>query len=72
LGDYVINHFGFGILTNLNKKTSELMEIVVLTIFIGLPQKDGNDKPLYDYQKFIFDSLVTHDGNKHLWIKQPV
>src|SRR5919202_4417000 len=28
------------------------------------------DKPLYDYQRMIFDSLVTHDGNKHLWIKK--
>jgi hypothetical protein len=43
---------------------------------IGLPQKDGNDKPLYDYEKIIFDSLVTYDGdtnssnNKHLWIKK--
>ena len=39
---------------------------------IGLPQKDGNDKdkPLYDYEQIIFDSLVTHDGNKHLWIKK--
>jgi hypothetical protein len=43
---------------------------------IGLPQKDGNDKPLYDYEKIIFDSLVTHNGNtnssssKHLWIKK--
>ena len=35
---------------------------------IGLPQKDRNDKPLYDYQQIIFDSLV--DGNKHLWIKK--
>ena len=26
---------------------------------IGLPQKDGNDKPLYDYEQIIFDSLVT-------------
>jgi hypothetical protein len=25
----------------------------------GLPQKDGNDKPLYDYEQAIFDSLVT-------------
>ena len=33
---------------------------------IGLPQKDGNDKPLYDYEKIIVDSLVTHN-NKHLW-----
>jgi hypothetical protein len=37
---------------------------------IGLPQKDGNDKPLYDYQQIIFDSLVAHGGNKHLWIKK--
>jgi hypothetical protein len=44
---------------------------------IGLPHKDGIDKPLYDYEKMIFYSLVTHDGNdktnfygKHLWIKK--
>jgi hypothetical protein len=30
---------------------------------IGLPQKDGNDKPLCDYQQIIFDSL--YGGNKH-------
>jgi hypothetical protein len=39
---------------------------------IGLPQKDGTDKPLYDYEEIIFDSLVTQIGNnnKHLWIKK--
>jgi hypothetical protein len=37
---------------------------------IGLPQKDRNDKPLYDYEKLISDSLVTQDGNKHLWMKK--
>jgi hypothetical protein len=37
---------------------------------IGLPQKDGNDKPLYDYQQIIFDSLVAQTGSKHLWIKK--
>jgi hypothetical protein len=42
---------------------------------IGLAQKDGVDKPLYDYERIIFDALVTHlvnlnsSGNKHLWIK---
>jgi hypothetical protein len=30
---------------------------------IGLPQKDGFDKPLYDYEKIVFGSLVTRDGN---------
>jgi hypothetical protein len=44
---------------------------------IGLPQKDGIDKPLYGYEGIIFDSLVTQNGNdnyssgnKHLWIKK--
>jgi hypothetical protein len=41
---------------------------------VSLPQKDGIDKPLYDYQKIIFDSLTTKDSNtnssKHLWIKK--
>jgi hypothetical protein len=37
---------------------------------IGLPQKDGNDKPLYDYEEIIFNTLVTPNGNKHLWIKK--
>jgi hypothetical protein len=37
---------------------------------IGLPQKDGNDKALYDYEQIIFNSLVTQNSNKHLWIKK--
>jgi hypothetical protein len=42
---------------------------------IGLPQKDSIDKPLYDYEEIIFNSLVTQNGNakssnKHLWIKK--
>jgi hypothetical protein len=42
---------------------------------IGLPQKDGIDKPLYDYEGIVFDALVTHNGNanssnKYLWIKK--
>jgi hypothetical protein len=37
---------------------------------VGLPQKDGIDKPLYDYEGIIFDSLVTQNRNKLLWIKK--
>jgi hypothetical protein len=42
---------------------------------VGLPQKDGNDKALYDYERIIFDTLVTENSNsnpvnKHLWIKK--
>jgi hypothetical protein len=43
---------------------------------IGLPKKNGVDKPFYDYEKIIFDSLVIQNcnvnsyNNKHLWIKK--
>jgi hypothetical protein len=40
---------------------------------IGLPQKDGNDKPMFDYEQIIFDALINDDGSanyKHLWIKK--
>jgi hypothetical protein len=42
---------------------------------IGLHERNGVDKPLYEYEKIIFDSLVTKNGNanssnKHLWIKK--
>ena len=37
---------------------------------IRLPQRDGNDKPFYDYQQITFESLVAQNGNKHLWIKK--
>jgi len=36
---------------------------------IGLPQKDGVDKPMYDYEKLIFD-VFAHLGAKHVWIKK--
>jgi hypothetical protein len=29
---------------------------------IGLPQKDGNDKPLYDYEQLIFDVDISHNN----------
>jgi hypothetical protein len=45
---------------------------------IGLPQKDGLDKPLYDYEGIIFDSLIipksgnTNHSNKYIWIKPSI
>jgi terminase large subunit-like protein len=36
---------------------------------IGLPQKHGVDKPMYDYEKLIFD-VFAHLGAKHVWIKK--
>jgi hypothetical protein len=37
---------------------------------IGLPQKDGDDKPLFDYEQIIFDALIGIPINKHCWIKK--
>jgi hypothetical protein len=35
----------------------------------GLPQKEGIDKPLYDYENIIYDTLQEHK-HKHVWIKK--
>ena len=37
---------------------------------IGLPTKEGVEKAIFDYEQVIFESLVTQNGNKHLWIKK--
>jgi hypothetical protein len=37
---------------------------------IGLPTKEGAEKAIFDYEQVIFESLVTQNGNKHLWIKK--
>ena len=34
---------------------------------IGLPKKNEEDKPFYDYEKLLFDTLQPH---KHIWIKK--
>jgi late competence protein required for DNA uptake (superfamily II DNA/RNA helicase) len=58
-------------------KSQEEVEDLIIDLFYSKrkPQKDGTDKPLYDYQRIIFDVLVTQNGNanasnKHLWIKK--
>jgi hypothetical protein len=35
---------------------------------LSLPKKNGAGKPLFDYEKIIFDSLQSY--KKHLWIKK--
>jgi hypothetical protein len=46
---------------------------------IGLPGKDGIEKPLFDYEKLLYDSLLIPDPYnpmqhtfklKHLWVKK--
>ena len=42
---------------------------------VGLPQKNGIEKPIFDYEKLLYDNLsvpdLNHDfKNKHLWVKK--
>jgi hypothetical protein len=46
---------------------------------IGLPTKENKEKPLFDYQKLLYDSLLITNfynpqlhayKNKHLWVKK--
>jgi hypothetical protein len=46
---------------------------------IGLPTKEGLEKPMFDYEKILYDSLLNPESyntlnyrfkNKHLWIKK--
>jgi hypothetical protein len=40
---------------------------------VGLPQKDQVHHPMYDYEKLLYDSLMSDDGSfkdKHLWVKK--
>ena len=40
---------------------------------VGLPQKDKKEYPLFDYEKILYDSLLTNEGSfkdKHLWVKK--
>jgi hypothetical protein len=34
---------------------------------IGLPQKDGQPMPLFDYEQLLYNALQS---NKHIWIKK--
>jgi late competence protein required for DNA uptake (superfamily II DNA/RNA helicase) len=42
---------------------------------IGLPTKEGRQRPIYDYQKLLYDALQIQDTSqnfkqKHLWVKK--
>ncbi len=40
---------------------------------VGLLQKDGKEYPLFDYEKLLYDALMSTDGSfkdKHLWVKK--
>jgi hypothetical protein len=40
---------------------------------VGLPLKDGKEYPMFDYEKLLYDSLMSVDGSfkdKHLWVKK--
>jgi hypothetical protein len=50
-----------------------------LNHIIGLPTKDKEEKPMFDYEKLLYDTLLTSDvynplnhnfKHKHLWVKK--
>ncbi|MGH9975262.1 MAG: hypothetical protein ACRD8Z_05425, partial [Nitrososphaeraceae archaeon] len=47
---------------NVNSSTSSTFNYA-----LGLPQKDGQSYPLFDYEQMLFDTLQS---NKHTWIKK--
>jgi hypothetical protein len=32
---------------------------------VGLPKKDNNEKPLFDYEKLLYDSLLNETFKAH-------
>ena len=79
LKSYEINHFGFGILRSTSNKTSKQTEIAAFNHIIGLPTKGRIEKPIFDYEKLLYDSLLGNEysnvlnhnfKHKHLWVKK--
>jgi hypothetical protein len=75
--NYTTNHSGFGTHKSTNWKTSEQKES--FNHIIGLPTKEGLEKPIFDYQELLYKALLSpgfcnplnHDfKDKHLWIKK--
>jgi late competence protein required for DNA uptake (superfamily II DNA/RNA helicase) len=60
-------------LKNTRSKILEQMENVAFNHVIGLPVKEGMQKPIFDYQKLLYDTLLEIGQNfkqKHLWVKK--
>ena len=53
-----------------SRKTSKRAGVAVLITSSAYHRKMDMINPFYDYEGIIFDSLVIHNGNKHLWIKK--
>ena len=48
-------------------KPSLANRITTFNTVVGLPQKNGQPYPLFDYEKLVFDTL---QNRKHVWIKK--
>jgi hypothetical protein len=55
--------------------TNSLSPTCCFNHIVGLPQKDGVEFPIFDYEWLLYDSLMTADGSfkdKHLWVKKSI
>jgi hypothetical protein len=53
--------------------TNSLSPTCCFNHIVGLPQKDGEEYPIFDYEKLLYDALMSTHGNfkdKHLWVKK--
>ena len=49
------------------------MNNVALMTLLAYQLKDNKEYPLFDYEKLLYDSLMSVDGSfkdKHLWVKK--
>jgi hypothetical protein len=51
----------------ISQRDTEVKNLTIFNRAIGLPQKNGQPFPLFDYEKLVFDILQKH---KHVWIKK--
>jgi hypothetical protein len=54
-------------LPNYNKSCNSTTTSITFTHANGLPQKNGQTFPLFDYEQLLYNELQQH---KHIWIKK--
>jgi hypothetical protein len=71
--NYITNHSGYGIRKSILQKHEHSTGNCCFNHIAGLPQKDKREYPLFDYERILYDSLMSVDGSfkdKHLWVKK--
>ena len=68
-----LTFFGSGIKRSIGNERMRTNGKCCFNHVVGLPQKDIKNIHLFDYEKILYDSLMSIDGSfkdKHLWVKK--